>query len=83
MTSHGEDSITEICARVKSLGYAASGRIRIYGQEFDVISDPFPEAGGVAVLVKPRGDPRVRALQLPATVLHSGKSRRRPLASAA
>jgi hypothetical protein len=42
---------SDICAHVKHLGYATSGRIRLYGEEFEVVSDPFPEAGGIAVHV--------------------------------
>jgi hypothetical protein len=42
-------SIAEICASVKRLGYGVSQNIRLYGEEFEVISDPFPESGGIAV----------------------------------
>ena len=69
-------SVSEICADVKNLGYAASGRIRLYGEEFEVISDPFPEADGIAVHVKTKKDSRVRVLQLPATILQSVRGRR-------
>jgi hypothetical protein len=73
MTSYRDDSTWEICARVKHLGYAASQRIRIYGEEFDVVSDPFPEANGIAIRVKRRGESRIRILQLPATLLYRGR----------
>lgn len=69
-------SISEICADVKNLGYAASGRIRLYGEDFEVISDPFPEDNGIAVHVKTKKDSRVRVLQLPATILQSVRGRR-------
>ena len=69
-------SVSEICADVKNLGYGVSGRIRLYGEEFEVISDPFPEADGIAVHVKTKKDSRVRVLQLPATVLQSVRGRR-------
>jgi hypothetical protein len=29
-----------VCARLKRLGYSQGSRVRIYGQEFDLISDP-------------------------------------------
>ncbi|MGB8011973.1 MAG: hypothetical protein WCF68_10195 [Terriglobales bacterium] len=67
-------SIVDICARVKHLGYQASGRVRLYGEELEVVSDPFPEADGIAVRVKSRKNPTVRVMHLPATVLHSVKS---------
>ena len=69
-------SIAEVCLDVKNLGYAASGRIRLYGEDFEVVSDPFPEADGIAVHVKTKKDSRVRVLQLPATILQSVRGRR-------
>ncbi|HLW83618.1 MAG TPA: hypothetical protein VKR60_00305 [Candidatus Sulfotelmatobacter sp.] len=69
-------SAAEICDGVKHLGYAASGRIRLYGEDFEVISDPFPEADGIAVRVKTKKDSRIRVLQLPATILQSVRGRR-------
>ena len=69
-------SLTQVCADVKDLGYATSSRIRLYGEEFEVMSDPFPEADGIAVQVRTKKDSRIRALQLPATVVQSVKGRR-------
>ena len=78
MTSHLNESpsITEICDNVKRLGYGASQSIRLYGEQFEVISDPFPESGGIAVSVKTKEGNGIRLLQLPATVLQSVKGRR-------
>jgi hypothetical protein len=75
MTSHPDvsPSVAEICASVKRLGYGVSQRIRLYGEEFEVISDPFPEAGGIAVSVRTKKDQGLRVVQLPATVLQSVK----------
>jgi hypothetical protein len=64
-------SVSEVCARVRHLGYAASERVRLYGEEFEVVSDPFPEADGIAVHVTTKKDSRIRVLQIPATVLQS------------
>jgi hypothetical protein len=68
--------VVDICNRVKHLGYTVSGRIRLYGEEFEVVSEPFPEADGIAVRVKSKKNPTVRVLQLPATVLQSVKGKR-------
>jgi len=76
MTSHNDNKssrLTEICADVKRLGYGVNQKIRLYGEEFDVISDPFPEAGGIAVSVRTRKSQQTRVLQIPATVLQSVK----------
>ena len=50
-------SIEEDCERIKQLGYAASRRIRIYGEEFELLSDPFPQANRIAICAKAKGDP--------------------------
>lgn len=68
-------SIAEVCASVKRLGYGVSQRIRLYGEEFEVISDPFPEAGGIAVSVKTNNAQAIRVVQLPATLLQSVQRR--------
>src|ERR1700730_19286038 len=75
MTSHSGDfpSVSDICAHIKHLGYATSRRIRLYGEEFEVVSDPFPEADGVAVHVTTKKDPSIRLLRIPMTVLQSAK----------
>jgi hypothetical protein len=73
MTNIESPSVLEICARVKNLGYTTSRRVRLYGEEFEVVSEPFPEANGIAVQVKSRRNPKVRVLHLPATVIHGIK----------
>jgi hypothetical protein len=65
--------VSDICTHVKHLGYATSRRIRLYGEEFEVVSDPFPEAGGIAVHVTTKKDSTIRVLQIPVTVLQSAK----------
>ena len=69
-------SDTDICKKVKHLGYAVSQKVRLYGEEFEVVSDPFPEADGIAVHVKSRKNPTVRKVRIPATVLQSVKGRK-------
>ena len=75
MTSHSEEyiSIVEICACVKRLGYGASQIVRLYGEDFEVISDPFAEAGGIAITVRTKKDSVPRMLQIPTTILRSVK----------
>jgi hypothetical protein len=73
-------SVSEVCARVRNLGYAASGRVRLYGEEFEVVSDPFPEADGIAVRVTSKKNRTIRILRLPATVLQSVRGARKKVA---
>jgi hypothetical protein len=82
MTSHNPESptIAEICANVKRLGYAAKERIRLYGEEFEVLSDPFPHADGIALNVKTKKDANVRVVRLPSTVLQSVRGKEAKIA---
>jgi hypothetical protein len=36
----GFRSVSDVCAHLKHLGYSISRRIRLYGEEFKVVSDP-------------------------------------------
>ena len=74
MTSHSEISNNaEVCADVKRLGYGAKQTVRLYGEEFEVISDPFPEAGGISVTARTKKSHSIRVVQLLPTVLQSVK----------
>jgi len=65
----------EVCAQIKRRGYAESHVVRIYGEEFEILSDPFPNDAGVAVQVRSRRTSQVRALQLPAMLVHHANDR--------
>jgi hypothetical protein len=69
------DSAEEACARIKHLGYVASRHIRIYGEEFELLSDPFPDADRIGIRAKAKGDSRVRTLRLPLTIVQDGRER--------
>lgn len=69
-------SVLETCARVKHLGYTTAGRVRLYGEEFEVVSEPFAEANGISVRVKSRKNPNVRVLRLPSTVVQTARRRK-------
>ena len=65
----------DVCAHIKRSGYAQSQIVRIYGEEFEILSDPFPNDSGVAVQVRSRRTAQERALQLPATLVHRSNGR--------
>lgn len=70
MDSSGSTFITpEVCAHIKRSGYGQSQVVRIYGEEFEILSDPFPKDAGVAVQVRSRRTSQVRSLQLPAMLV--------------
>lgn len=68
------NSMEAVCAQIKECGYAQSQTVRIYGEEFEILSDPFPNEIGIAVRVRSRRTSQVRALQLPSTLIHRAGS---------
>jgi hypothetical protein len=83
MTIHNpkESSSPEVCARIKHLGYAASKQVKLYGEEYEIVSDPFPEDQGIAVHAKTKKNPVIRMVRLPSTVLQSVLGRKTPSAA--
>ena len=65
------EAVQSACARIRQLGYVAYRRVRIYGEEFELLSDPFPENNRIAIRAKAKGDSRVRILRLPLTIAQS------------
>jgi hypothetical protein len=62
-------SPAEDCTRIRELGYKLSGQAKLYGENFEIVSDPFPEGGGVAVRVVSATNPVIRTLRLPVAIL--------------
>ena len=54
---------------IKELGYTLSGHAELYGEKFQIVSEPFPEGGGVAVRVVTATNPAIRTLRLPVAML--------------
>ena len=69
MTRFKKLSPAEVCERIKGLGYSVGRHIRLYGEQMEVVSDPFLYDGLIAVRVRTRGDPSERVIYLPTTVL--------------
>ena len=59
----------ETCSRIKELGYGMAGHINLYGQRFQIVSDPFPDGQGVSVQAITATDPTRRPLRLPVSLL--------------
>lgn len=79
-TSPGTLPMAEVCAQIKQFGYGVSQKIRIYGEEFEVLSDPFPSSDGIAIQVLSRKTLQARILHLPTTVVQRVTNRLIPAA---
>jgi len=71
------NSVEEACARIDHLGYVASRRARIYGEEFELLSDPYPQADHIAIRAQAKSDSRVRILRLPVTIVQGGRGQQK------
>jgi len=66
----------ETCRKLSRLGYASSNRVRLYGQELEIVSDPFVhEEGGIAVEVVIDSNPAKRTMRLPLSVVQVARKR--------
>jgi hypothetical protein len=63
------------CAKIKDLGFTASMHIRMYGERFEIVSDPFDEGDCIAVRATSGSDPAIRILRLPIAILLSLEDR--------
>lgn len=59
----------EICERLKALGYAHGRSIRVYGEEFDLTSNPSADTDGFAIEAISRKSGYARRLRIPLSIL--------------
>jgi hypothetical protein len=62
-------SRSDTCARIKNLGFTTSKHIKMYGERFEILSDPFIEGDFIAVRAVSGHDPAIRILHLPTAIL--------------
>lgn len=57
------------CAKIKDLGFRASMQIKMYGERFEIVSDPFTEGDCIAVRATSGSNPEIRTVFLPIAIL--------------
>jgi len=57
------------CERLRDLGYIAGKRVSIYGEHFEIASDPFIDGNWVAVRVTTESDHTIQTIRLPVSIL--------------
>jgi hypothetical protein len=62
-------SSAENCARIRDLGFTTSKQIKMYGERFELVSDPFEEGDCTAVRAISGNDPTIRVLRLPVSII--------------
>ena len=59
----------QVCERLKALGYEHRKSIRMYGEEFDLASNPVPDGNGFAIEAISRKSGSTRMVRIPLSVL--------------
>ena len=60
---------SDSCAKIKDLGFKTSKHIKMYGERFEIVSDPFDEGACIAVRATSENDREVRTVRLPTALL--------------
>ena len=55
--------------RLMDLGFIAGKRVNLYGEIFEIASDPFIDGDWAAVRVTGENDPTIRTIRLPVSIL--------------
>jgi hypothetical protein len=62
-------SSAENCVRIRDLGFTTSKHITMYGERFELVSDPFEEGDCTAVRAISGNNPAIRVLRLPVSII--------------
>ena len=62
-------SSAENCTRIRELGYTTHRHVNMYGERFELVSDPFEDGAYTAVHVLSGTDPIKRTVRLPVAIL--------------
>ena len=68
-THSSGQSPSENCVRIRDLGFKTSTHIKMYGERFELVSDPFVEGDYTTVHAISGDDGGIRALRLPVSIL--------------
>lgn len=61
--------LSKTCQRIMDLGYVAGKHVNLYGEHFEIASDPFVDDDWVAIRVTSENDPTIRTIRLPVSIL--------------
>ncbi len=65
---------TELCQRIKRLGYSQDHQIRLYGEVFEVVSDPFIVGQNVVFVdAREQRSGEVRRVRIPINIIEMAK----------
>lgn len=60
-----------VCERLRELGYASERHVRLYGEEFHLVSDPVLDGDGFAVEGIACKSGKSRFMRIPLSIIHT------------
>jgi hypothetical protein len=66
-----DDKRRTICERLQQLGYAREKYIRLYGEEFHLVSNPIPDGDGYSVEGTTGESASIRRMRIPLSLIHT------------
>ena len=67
-----------LCETIKRLGYAKNNQVRLYGEEFDLVSDPVSVGENVVFVdALEQKSGQVRRVRIPPTIVQMARIKRR------
>jgi hypothetical protein len=67
-----------LCAKLKQLGFSQENKMRLYGEEFEFLSDPIIIADGAVVLdAREKRSLQTRRIRIPLTIINIASSGRK------
>ena len=64
-----------LCTKLKQLGFSQESKMRLYGEEFEFLSDPFVIAdGGVFVDAREKRSHQTRRIRIPLPIVNMANS---------
>ena len=75
---HERNQADTLCEAIRRLGYARNNQVRLYGEIFDLVSDPI-SVGETLVFVEAveRKSGRIRRVRIPSTIVQIARINRR------
>jgi hypothetical protein len=74
---HRERNQPDLCEAIKRLGYARNNRVGLYGEVFDLVSDPISVGELVFVDAVERKSGQVKRVRIPSTIVQIARINRR------
>ena len=66
-----QGDLRAICRRLREFGYAKQRQIKLYGEEFQLVSDPIVDGDGFAIEAIPRSSGNSRYIGIPLSIVQT------------